>query len=95
MLSLVECTGIVNLMVTVLMTMLSHCSSLGCAAVYSGMWHVLSILSAHHEARATKHAVQFVFIYGYSDDVKISHCMASQMVQLVVNPLNPELNPIC
>jgi len=84
MLSLGKCTGVVNLMVTVLTTMLSHCSSLGCAAVYSGMWHVLSILSAHHETSATKHAVQFVFIYGYSDDVKISHRMARRMVQLVV-----------
>jgi hypothetical protein len=71
-------------MVTVLVTMLSHCSILRYAAVYSGMWHVLSILSAHVTS-ATQHAVQFVFIYGSSGDVKISHCIARRMVQLVVN----------
>ena len=72
-------------MVTVLMTMLSHCSILGYAAVYSGMWHVLSILSAHHVTSAKQQAVKFVFIYGSSDDVKIFHCIACRMVQLVVN----------
>jgi len=71
-------------MVTVLMTMLSHCSILGYAAVYSGVWHVLSILSAHHVTSATQQAVQFVF-NGSSGDVKISHCIARRMVQLVVN----------
>ena len=72
-------------MITVLMTMLSHCSILGYAAVYSGMWHVLSILSAHRVTSATQQAVQFVFIYGSRGDVKISHCIERRMVQLVVN----------
>jgi hypothetical protein len=72
-------------MVTVLMIVLSHCSILGYAAVNPGMWHVLPILSAHQVTSATQQAVQFVFIYGSSDDVKISHCIARRMVQLVVN----------
>jgi len=69
-------------MVTVLMTMLSHRSILCYAAVHSGMWHVLPILSAHHVTSATQQAVQFVVIYGSSGDVKISHCIPRRMVQL-------------
>jgi hypothetical protein len=72
-------------MVTVLMTMLSHCSILGYAAVYSGMWHVLSILSAHHVTCVTQHAAQLVLIYGSSGAVKICRCVARRKVQLVVN----------
>jgi hypothetical protein len=50
-------------MVTVLVTTFSHCSILCYATVYSGMWHVLSILSAHHVTSVTQHVVQFVFIH--------------------------------
>ena len=64
--------------------MLSHYSILGYAAVYSGMWHVLSILSAYVLSCATQPAVKCVYIYGFGGAVTICHCTQRRMVQLVV-----------